>query len=275
MKTIIVSMDFSEEAENALEYAGALAKKDGAKIVLFNSFAIPFHASNSWLPASSISKLEKYNRQLLEKRAKKLTKKYQVKVIVESGFLKDVELGLEELFFKYKADLVVMGMATKSIEQDIFGNTTTSAILMLKYPVLAVPVNVHYKEIDKILFACDELKEIELSVLAKIKGFTQDLKADLEVFHVENPTGGHRENEVPVVREISEFNGINYSYKSIKSENVIEAIKEEIEKTEAALLIMVPQRYGFWESMVHRSKTRMMASGLSIPLLSIPQYGNL
>ncbi|HBI90470.1 MAG TPA: universal stress protein, partial [Sphingobacterium sp.] len=28
-------------------------------------------------------------------------------------------------------------------------------------------------------------------------------------------------------------------------------------------------KYGFWSSLTHRSKTRMMASGLDVPLLTI------
>ena len=47
MKTIIVATDFSKEAENALEYTGALAKLSGSKVVIFNSYSLPLHTSNS------------------------------------------------------------------------------------------------------------------------------------------------------------------------------------------------------------------------------------
>jgi len=51
---------------------------------------------------------------------------------------------------------------------------------------------------------------------------------------------------------------------------VIKAIKNELQVSGADLLIMVPYRYGFWNSLIQRSKTRMMASKSSVPLLSIP-----
>lgn len=159
MKTFIVATDFSEEAENAIEYAGAFAQQIGARIILFNSFSLPIHTANSLLPAETIYKMEEDNQQLLEKRAKALIRKYDIEVGIKTGLFLLIEDGLAELYERTAADLVVMGMAARSIEQDIFGNTTTSVILKLKYPVLAVPRSAKFKGIDEILFACDNLKD--------------------------------------------------------------------------------------------------------------------
>ena len=71
--------------------------------------------------------------------------------------------------------------------------------------------------------------------------------------------------------KIEEFEDISCSYKNLGSNNVVQAIENEIKEVNAKLLIMIPQKHGFWESMIHRSKTRIMASDLSIPLLSIPE----
>lgn len=64
--------------------------------------------------------------------------------------------------------------------------------------------------------------------------------------------------------------GISHYYKNVLSDNVVAAIKEEIVNTQADTLVMVPHKYGFWESVIHRIKTSIMASGSNIPLLSIP-----
>lgn len=270
MKSIIVSTDFSEEAENAMEYAGALAQKTGMKLVLFNSFSLPLHTANSLFPATGISRLEEGNRRLLRQRAEKLKERYGVEVAIETDFLSEIEDKLGNLFVKNKAALVVMGMAAKSVEQDIFGNTTTSAIFKLKYPVLAVPASASFGKMDNILFACDDIHEVEKEIIEKIKHLNRLLEARLEVFHVEDtPIGEEGVKTVP--EGIPELEDENYSFKNLNSENVIMAIKKEIEHLDAKLLIMVPRRYGFWQSVIHRSKTRIMASGLSIPLLAIPQ----
>lgn len=268
MKSIIVSTDFSDEAENALKYSRHLAKNTGAKLVLFNSFVIPLHASNTLLPGALMLELENNNRQLLEEKAVEIGE--DLDVLIETGFLEQVEDGLEVLFAKHNADMVVMGMASKSVEQEIFGNTTTSAILKLKYPVLAVPLLTKYEKIDQILFACDDLNKVDVPVLNKIKLLAEELGASLEIFHVEKRRSDSSQ-EIVLEKEITPFTDIEHRYRSIEADDVIQSIKEEIIRTNAKLLIMIPRQHSFWESLIHRSKTRLMASGLSIPLLSIPQ----
>ncbi len=69
-----------------------------------------------------------------------------------------------------------------------------------------------------------------------------------------------------------EFQQVKYLYKTVKSNAVINEIKKEINIYNADILVMVPQKYGFWDSLVHKSKTRIMAAGLDIPLLSFPNF---
>lgn len=269
MKTIIAATDFSKEAENALEYTGALAKRSGSKVVIFNSYSLPLHTSNSVLPARSILKLEETNRLLLKERAENLADKYGIQVELQSGLFLVLEDELERLFEKYDAELVVMGMASNSIEQDIFGNTTTSVILQLKYPVLAVPLKATFQKAKNILFACEDIKKVETKVKQHVKDLARHLEAKIEIFHVESAL--QQKGKTLTENIIPDFEDVDYSYKSKNGDNVIKAIEEEIRSIDAGMLVMIPQEYGFWESLVHKSKTRMMASGLSIPLLSLPQ----
>ncbi|MFV0572463.1 MAG: universal stress protein, partial [Xanthomarina gelatinilytica] len=66
------------------------------------------------------------------------------------------------------------------------------------------------------------------------------------------------------------LSGIRYYFRNVASIQIIDAIHTEVKQMEADLLIMVPYKYGFWDSLVHRSKTRVMASESSVPLLSLP-----
>src|SRR5690625_5558956 len=77
MKTLIVATDFSREAENATEYAGAAAAVLGAKVILFNSFDVPVHLANSLLPASNIAEIMEQNNQFLQERSEEHTSELQ------------------------------------------------------------------------------------------------------------------------------------------------------------------------------------------------------
>lgn len=269
MKTLIVATDFSKEAENAVEYACAAAKHLNTNVVLFNSYSIPLHVSNARLPASVFEELLENNTLLLKNRASELAEKYSIQVDYESSFLQLTE-ELETLFSKYDASMVIMGTAVQSLGQDLFGNTNTTSILKMKFPVLAVPMNATFNPIKKILFAVDVLRGINVRILEDVKAFAQLLGAQVEVFHVQNNLRKLNDKINTNAHQIAEdLGGSAHSSRPMESETVIDEIKNEISEINADLLIMVPQRYGFWKSLVHRSKTRIMASQSAVPLLSI------
>jgi len=272
MDALIVATDFSEVAENAVEYAAAVAKHNNAKLVLYNSFVIPTHAANTLLPAASIQKLITDNEIRLIERALSLSIDYDIETEHESN-LSFVQDALKILIDKHQATLVVLGMNTKTLEQDLWGNTTTSAIKRLNLPVLAVPLGARFEGTKNVLFACDVLSGISEKVLANVKELAIALNAEVEVFNVSEKVEELKtlNAALPQVSVIDDgLEGISYYYKNVNSNAVIKEIEKEIIEFRADLLIMVPKRYGFWASIIHRSKTRIMASGLKIPLLSLP-----
>src|SRR5690606_3343743 len=273
MKTIIVATDFSAEAENALEYASAAAKDLKAKIILFSSFSISVHAANTRLPATAIERLIDQNNAKLRERAEEAASDYGIEVDYESGLMLQVSEELANLYEKHQAEVIVMGMAANSLTQDLLGNTTTAAIMKLKYPVLAVPLGAKYNKIKRILFACDVLRGVQKTILERIKNFASALEAEVQVFHVQKKVKMLENDTQHLASKVSideGLEGVSFFYKNVESGTVIEEIKKEIENFKADILIMVPLRYGIWDSLIHRSKTRIMASSSKIPLFSIP-----
>lgn len=270
MRTFIVTTDFSDIAENAVEYAATGASIMGAKIILFNSFKLPLHASNTILSVENVQAMIDKNKHRLEDRAKDLIKRYNIKVEVESTLL-NVEDEVERLIEHYHAEIVIMGMAQRSLEQDLLGNTTTNVIQKLKFPVLAVPLGVTFKPMKRILYACDVVRGVQKKILDRIKDIAQSWNAEIEVFNVQEKVAALQDETLhPTDFLKEEMDSIQYLYKNVASNAIIKEIKNEIVNYQPDLIIMVPNRYGFWASIVHRSKTRMMAAGLDVPLLSIP-----
>lgn len=273
MKTFIVPTDFSPEAENALEFASALAQELTARLVLFNSYSFPIHASNARLSASNMKNLEEHNKELLHERASKLSAQWNVAIEYEYGLMVEVGEELDNIMEKYNGDMVIMGMAPKSMAQEIFGNTTTSVMMKQKYPVLAVPMGSIYSGLKKILFACDDLEQVPIKILDRIREMAKSLQAEVEIFNVITSGEGLdlQDNSTLISKVIDEgLEGVPHYYKQVESGAVITAIENEVKEMNSDLLIMMPKKYGFWDSLVHRSKTRIMATNNDVPLLSIP-----
>jgi nucleotide-binding universal stress UspA family protein len=269
MKKILIATDYSAEAENAAEYAAAVAAEQGHELILFNYSEISIHLLNARASSDDVDNMLELFRKNLDKAAESLSKKFNVNVkpYLASGNFYD---SLVACINQYKPAVVVMGMANKSVEQDLLGNTTTSAIHKLEFPLLAIPVSAKYHPIRNILFACDLEKGVEDKVLQSVHEIGTAFGATVEVFYVKDTIEELQDAEADHAVIDKNLAGINYYYKNVQSRQIINAIQDEIKETKADLLIMSPYKYGFWDSMVHRSKTRMMASGNNVPLLSLP-----
>lgn len=265
--SIIVATNFSKLSENAVLYAAALTKQFKTELVLFHAFKLPVHAANSRLSALSLDSLFQKSKDKLKTKAASLSEKFQIKVSYKSSYC-DLGEEVDLLMKEYKARFLVIGMSPKSMEQNLLGNPTTSVISMKEFPVLAIPINAKFKEIKQLLFACDLLQDIPLKTLAKLRQIALNLKATVTVFYVNQKID---ELKTETTNKLDKkLEDVTHFYKNVKSSSVIKAIENEIKKSNSELLVMMPKKYGFWESFVHKSKTREMASGQNIPLLSIP-----
>lgn len=270
MKTIIIATDFSAEAKNATQYILPVAKSRNYRIVLFSLKNASIHALNARMPSYTIDNFLDDESHKLAKAAKEIQQENELEVIpyfTTGLFYEELERCIEE----YDAFMLVMGMAGKSVEQDLLGNTTTTAINRLKIPILAIPRNAKFKGLKNILYACDVERGMQKKVLKDVQLIANDIGAQVEVFYVKRQLDKLINDKVPDLKNLmKELAPLNLSYKDVISTEIVESIKEEVEALQADLLIMVPYRYGFWNSLVHKSKTRMMAYGSNVPLLSIP-----
>lgn len=271
--TIIAATNFSTIADNAVTYAAGLAKATGAKLILFNSFSLSVHSANSLITAESMQKQMDKAALRVQVLASEIADLFKISVesICSYSFLEDE---LPAIIDQTNANLVVMGMAERSLEQDLLGNTTTSVIKNLNIPILAVPENARFQNAKKILYACDTVSLSSIRRFSWIREVIGNLGSEIEFFSVDKKLDEIREEQGKILLNSSiekKFEDVKYIYKNVRSNAVIDEIKKEIKNFEADILVMAPQKYGFWDSLIHRSKTRIMAAGLDIPLLSIPK----
>ncbi len=265
MKRVIIALDRSPEAENALNYAAEAAAERNYELILFSVQNVSIHVLNSRLPASELNADLAAKERWLKEKAVQTKEKFGVAATAyfDTGSFFEA---LQDCIHHTGGEMLVMGMAQKSLEQDMLGNTTTTAINRLKIPVLSIPIEATYKGISKIVFACDIARGIHKEVLEKVRSIAADFGARVEVFNVSGAVTRLAQNKPEIDRSLR---GISYYYNSVASSDIIGAIRQEVLDQNADLLVMVPYKYGFWSSLVHKSKTRVMASGSQVPLLTI------
>lgn len=269
MKRILVATDHSAPADNAMNYAANIAKQMNAEIVLFSVYKMSIHAGNAMASLENIDKLKKVSEERLEEAARELSQRYKIPVSWKLGVNGTIE-ALNAMTDDSPVDLVVMGIESDLTEYKMFGNTTTDAIKLRKFPILVVPNDYKYDGIQRIMYACEASYIKDGCTLDVLKNITRAYDAELDVLHVldaNSKMSGDIQLEF-IVDQV--LNDVAHEYKYVQNTKVGEGIAEALKTYPSDLLVMVPHKIGFFESLIKGSQTNHMTVRTRIPLLVIP-----
>lgn len=275
MKTIVVSTDFSTQANNALHYAAQLARELKATLKLFNVVHLSFHTLNNRLTSpESIDHIMADKDNQLRELAVKTAEEYQIEVgwvYKKSASTETVEV-LKEYAASHPVDLVVMGMQTNLTEYKIFGNTTTAAIRRLNMPILVVPNDCSFSGIGKILFACEYSYLKENNHLDLLREIALKFEAQLQIYHVDtrSKAGEPVTTDAQVEAMDAIMEDVDHTYLTQPHSSIGEGILQGVAAYQPDMLVMVPHHAGLFESFIKGSKTREMVLITKIPLLVLP-----
>jgi len=188
IKNILVPVDFSKPAENALRVAVQLAKRNNAKVTVLHVIEL----------AESLFGTEQFNvndEQILffMKIAKKKFSKF-----LEKDFLKDVDVQdvvdvgptsyvISENIKKQNTDMIVMGSTGASgLQEVLIGSNTEKIVRRAEVPVLVVKKEMKDFNIKNVIFASNfEMESVE--AFKKAKEFADSFDAKMELLYVNLP----------------------------------------------------------------------------------------
>lgn len=187
MKSILVPVDFSKQAEYAAKVASVIAKQTNAKIFLLHMLELPTGIID---PASFGSTNNSPTALLFLQRAHEKFEDFK-----KSPFLKGVEVedsvqfhkaydGIIDESVKQGADLIVMGSKGASgIEEMLVGSNTEKVVRNSEIPVLVVKEDIDNFKIENIVFASN-FKYDKRSAFQKILNFAQLFNAKLHLLKI-------------------------------------------------------------------------------------------
>ena len=261
MKTIIVANDFSASAENAMMYAGQLAKNIDASLLLLHVYQIPVGMND--IPVLMVSTDElKTNAETGLSRARELLRKNfdSLSVQIESR-LGDVVDELRDVCERTDPFLIVVGKhAASGIEQILFGSTALSIIRHTTYPVIVVPDNSSSYKLRNAALAIDA--SVENVCIEKIRSVVNELKVQLHIVHVRQ----EKTESLQVNKLVSELNS---KYSTIYNHEFAHGIESYIKENDIDLLIILPHKHNLAERLFFRTHTKELLKKISIPVTCI------
>lgn len=205
MKKILVPVDFSKPAENALRVAAEFSKKNNAELYVLHVVEM----------AETLFGTEQFNvndeqiiffLKMAKKRfAKFLNKPYLEGLkVIDSVEVGSPTMGITEIVAEEGIDLVIMGSnGATGLDEILIGSNTEKVVRHSKVPVLVVKQELDKLEIKDIVFASN-FEEENLNAFKNAKTFADSFDAKLHLLYVNLP-GNQFYSSEEITQQINKF----------------------------------------------------------------------
>lgn len=283
MRTYLIPIDFSQASINAAEFAAELSKQTNVEhIVLLNAYYVS--TIETMLPnpdmvqlmedeveleaAGRIKKLE----QLQHKLQKHVRKGVEVSVHLNRSHL--LRAVIENVAAK-NADLVILGSKGNTSKTDAeIGGHVVKISKASPVPVIVVPPKYSFEYIKKVVVACDFDKVKETVPLDSLKRLLDKKKFELLVVNIDKESkhlsgdAERRAEETALYGMLKQYHP-KYSY--VNNTDVINGILEFAAENDAQLVIALPHKYSFFQSLLHDSVSQQLAASAAVPVLLLKE----
>ena len=273
MNTILVPVDFTPCANNALRYAIKMAGTTQSKLVLLHTYDIP--ATYGEVMASSVlgdmaqgveSGIKKSFEDLKSEIPELEEANYET--IVKLSPLAETVAALAET---NSISMIVVGTKGASgLKELVVGSNTYDIVMEAQCPVVVVPENTTRFSLKKIALACD-YKKLDPQSLAPLKAVVKAFGAELHILHVSD------EQSLPPdkMEEAKKFEpilkDIQHHYHLIINEDVEKGLESYDQEHDLDMLVVIPRKHGFLERIFSGSESKKIIFHTKIPLMALTE----
>lgn len=273
VKRILLPTDFSDNAQNALNYAIDLVKKSKGKLFLLHVYELPTFATDSIDPTHLAEEPINYVRLKAHDKLKQIINRYRLSNIKHRALLREGNVKTEILnaIENFDIDLVVMGPGGTTAEKGLFTESITKSIIQdTARPVFAIPKEANFNEIRKIVYLSN-LNYDETPFLNYIIDFAKIYNACIVVLHFEhnNESMATYNNNQAVLKDL--VNHLDYNkltYKEMVVKNLNDGIKKYVKDDETVIIAMTTYTTSIFDKLFHKSLTKHILLHTQIPLLA-------
>jgi nucleotide-binding universal stress UspA family protein len=264
----LVLTDFTAPADNALQYAAALAQPLGTSLVLLH-----IRRESLLDPDAFTGKIRHLTEGEVATALDERTRDLAVPVIVEST-ADSIASAVEDAVRRHQPSLLFLGKPnTQTTPDELVSSTSLTLLRATRTPLLVVPADSPMAvPPQRISIAADQLPFTLKPQTEPIRDLLGQLKPTVTVMHVVEPedrddcTAAHN----AVVQSGLTMGTPQVSTHGIRSLRVFEGILQGATDTHADLLIVVARRRSFLGQLFNRSVTSQVVLHGRLPILLLP-----
>lgn len=279
MKTILVPTDFSNEADNALDFAVQLAKKTEADLRLLHVIELPSVSFNvTGDVTTGVDSLDNvYTLKLIDKIKNNLNALEQ-KVSAEGVRVSSkMEIGnvyrhISENITEENTDLIVMGSkGATGWKEVLIGSNAERVIRNSKVPVLTIKEQTDLSSLKNMVYAIGECSDKSVPVvknMQKLLGLNCHL---LKVYNTTKLSYTHASAKEYVRNFARNTEFVDFTVNVIDAPWVEEGILDFVNQNEIGMIAMGTHGYKGLTHFLNGSRAEDVANHARIPVLTIKQ----
>lgn len=277
MKKILVPTDFSENAWDALMYATKLYSDINCTFYIVNTYDAvimgSYQATQGFtdtqlletLKEESINELNKI-KGFLDKSI--LNNKHQFKVLSKMGSLTVIA---KEIINEEKIDIIIMGTTGASgLKKYLLGSNTVDMMSAIKNcPILAVPKDYEFKELEKIDFATN-LKYLYTKEALDVVTELLDLHdLGIEILHVKKEKSLSEHQEIGLANLKDQFKDYDFKFKEIQypTSSIADSITSYCRDQQVDIICLPNYEHSLFEKLTHEPVLKNVGFHAEAPLL--------
>jgi nucleotide-binding universal stress UspA family protein len=284
MKTIIVLTDFSPNATHAAHYAFQFARSLKANLLLCNAYLAPAEIPGAYTvgwPAEEYDLLSEESVDML-KLLKSELQTWDETLQNDGDFNPEIDFHssfgavttvVRNIASENEIALIVAGTHESNFLGDILnGNNVSVMINNIDLPLLLVPPNATFKNVEKVAFATDlKFAAEDTAALNLLNNITKQLGAQILLANIYNEQehtplfGKCVENSLVALAESCNFETI--STKVLMDDKPEKALLAFCKNEQIDMLTMVHHDLNIFQRMFQGSHTKRMVGSIAIPLM--------
>jgi len=273
MKNILLLTDFSNNAQNAIDYAMEFFKGSTYNFFLLNVHKVSKYTTGNLMTSIAISSVYdsiiKSPKAALNSMIKKLDDDYKDEdYFFEAICDYDSFVSSVNQTVKLKSiDIIVMGSnGVTGAKEVLFGSNTINVIRNVDCPVLVIPQEYKYKALNSIVFATNADDKFTEKSLKSLMHIISKFNSELNILTLEKDEGIHFSKEKKIKMD-DFFKEINHSFYAIENISKDIAIDSFVQIMQVDLTATIINKESFFKRLISGSLTDEIAYNSRVPLL--------
>ncbi|WP_445736858.1 universal stress protein [Mariniflexile sp.] len=275
MKKILLPTDFSKNSINAINYAMELFRNETCDFYILNVQKASSFISDDMMVVNSsatiyntiVDAAKKSISNIIAKIAKKYNneKHYFESIVDYDNFIDSINQVSE----KQQIDLIIMGTKGASgLAKVLFGSNTIKVIQRGNVPVLAIPDDCTFTNIDKIAFTTSFEYLYKIEDLRQLKQMLLLNKSQLYILHAINDDDFAEEISKDIDFFRLNFKDPKFEYLHVdEKKSVCETILEYSKRHDVKMIAMAINKHTFFQRLFNRHTFEDIACTSDIPFL--------